>query len=268
LNGISFRDKIVVVTGGASGIGQATAFAFAAHGARVAVLDVDESLGAADVNGSSEIDFFQADVSNPREMQAVADGVLRRYGRPADILVSNAGIEDNRSGNLLTMPDAVLRKIVEVNLYGGINSARAFAPAMPDGGKIVFVSSLQAFMVSLPGTSYQASKAGLIGVAKALAVELGPRRINVNVICPGGVATEGMGAVRAGDNGLDDFRRNTPLGRRARSEEIAYPILFLCSEWASYMTGQIVQVDGGKSAMGMPRAGPIAISPDDPDKQA
>ena len=268
MNSISFRDKIVVVTGGASGIGQATALAFAAHGARVAVLDVDASLGAAVVKASSGIDFFQADVSDPREMQAVADGVLKRYGRPADILVSNAGIEDNRSGNLLTMPDAVLRKIVEVNLYGGINSARAFAPAMPDGGKIVFVSSLQAFMVSLPGTSYQASKAGLIGVAKALAVELGPRRINVNVICPGGVATEGMGAVRAGDNGLDDFRRNTPLGRRARSEEIAYPILFLCSEWASYMTGQIVQVDGGKSAMGMPRAGPIAISPDDPDKQA
>jgi NAD(P)-dependent dehydrogenase (short-subunit alcohol dehydrogenase family) len=266
LKNINFGDKLVVVTGGVSGIGKATALAFAAHGARVAILDVNERLGAAVANENSEIEFFRADVSSPREMQAAADSVLARYGRPADILVSNAGVEDNRSGNLLTMPEDVLRKIIEVNLYGGINSARAFAPAMPDGGKIVFVSSLQAFMVSLPGTSYQASKAGLIGVAKALAVELGPRRINVNVICPGGVATEGMGAVRAGDNRLDDFRRHNPLGRRARSEEIAYPILFLCSEWASYMTGQIVQVDGGTSAMSMPRAGPIATSPDDPDK--
>lgn len=266
MKSISFRDKIVVVTGGASGIGKATALAFAEHGARVAVLDVDEKPGSSFADDKREIDCFRADVSNPSDMQAVADELRTRYGRPVDILVSNAGIEDNRSGNLLTMPDPVLRKIVEVNLFGGINTARAFAPTMPDGSKIVFVSSLQAFMVSLPGTSYQASKAGLIGVAKALAVELGPRRINVNVICPGGVATEGMGAVRSGEGGLDEFRRHTPLGRRARSEEIAYPILFLCSEWASYMTGQIVQVDGGKSAMGMLRPGPVSVSPDDPDK--
>lgn len=266
MKGISFKEKIVVVTGGASGIGKATAFAFAEHGARVAVLDVNERLGSAVVNDRPEIDFFQADVSNPREMQAVASLLLARYGRPVDILVSNAGIEDNRSGNLLTMPDAVLRTILEVNLYGGINAARALVPTMPDGGKIVFVSSLQAFMVSQPGTSYQASKAGLIGVAKALAVELGPRRINVNVICPGGVATEGMGAVRGGEGRLDDYRRHNPLGRRARSEEIAYPILFLCSEWASYMTGQIVQVDGGMSAMAMPRVGALVSSPDDPDR--
>jgi len=263
---IGFAGKIVVVTGGASGIGRATALAFAERGATVVVVDVDETRGATLVDGVLPIEFLKADVSNALEVQSVLEGILGRYGRPADILVSNAGIEDNRVGNLLTMPEDVLRRILDVNLYGAINCARVFVPAMPDGSKVVFVSSLQAFMACLPGTSYQASKAGLIGITKALAIELGPRRINVNVICPGGVATEGMGAARGNDLGLDDYRRHNPLGRRARPEEMALPILFLCSEWASYMTGQIVQVDGGMSAMGMPRAGPHVIGPDDPDR--
>jgi 3-oxoacyl-[acyl-carrier protein] reductase len=266
MRNIGFAGKIVVVTGGASGIGRATALAFAECGANVAVVDVDEERGEALVDGAQRIEFFKADVAIVHEVQSVLEGVLGKYGRPADILVSNAGIENNQVGSLLTMPEDVLRRILDVNLYGAINCARVFVPAMPDGSKVVFVSSLQAFMACLPGTSYQASKAGLIGIAKALAIELGPRRINVNVICPGGVATEGMGAVRAGESGLDDYRRHNPLGRRARPEEMALPILFLCSEWASYMTGQIVQVDGGMSAMGMPRAGAAIIMPDDPDQ--
>ena len=263
---IGFGDKIVVVTGGASGIGRATAIAFAERGATVVVVDVDEKLGVTLMDGASRIEFFKADVANAHEVQSVFEGMLSRYGRPADILVSNAGIENNHVGNLLTMPEDILRRILDVNLYGAINCSRVFIPAMPDGGKVVFVSSLQAFMACLPGTSYQASKAGLIGIAKALAIELGPRRINVNVICPGGVATEGMGSVRGNDLGLDDYRRHNPLGRRARPEEMALPILFLCSEWASYMTGQVVQVDGGMSAMAMPRIGPTIKRPGDPDQ--
>jgi NAD(P)-dependent dehydrogenase (short-subunit alcohol dehydrogenase family) len=136
---------------------------------------------------------------------------------------------------------------------------------MSAGGKVVFVSSLQASMACLPGTSYQASKAALIGLAKALAVELAPKGINVNAICPAGVATEGMGAVRAGDGGLDDYRRHNPVGRRAWPDEIAYPILFLCSDWAKYLVGASLIVDGGMSSLGMPYVGPARSVPNDPD---
>lgn len=265
MRNIDFGGRAVVVTGGASGIGKATALAFAEFGAKVTILDIDEEAGAAVAAANPNIYFVKADVAEAAQLRVAIQRVRENHGHPADILVSNAGIEDNRSGNLLTMPEGTLRKIVEVNLYGAMNAARAFVPEMPDGGKVVFVGSLQAFMACLPGTSYQASKAGLIGVAKALAIELAPRRINVNVICPAGVATEGIGAARAGISGLDDYRRHNLLGRRARPEEIAFPILFLCSEWANYMTGQILQVDGGMSAMGLSRPGPVTIWPDDPD---
>src|SRR5258708_5995523 len=143
---IDFADKIVVVTGGASGIGRATALAFAERGATVVVVDVDEKRGVTLVDGVQRIEFFKADVSNAHEVQSVLEGVLGRYGRPIDILVSNAGIENNHMGNLLTMPEDVLRRILDVNLYGAINCVRVFVPAMPDGSKVVFVSSLQAFM--------------------------------------------------------------------------------------------------------------------------
>lgn len=261
MQNIRFSGKTVVVTGGGSGIGRATAIAFAEHGAMTFVVDISAEAGARVVEEHSNLCFRQGDVSRLEEIEAVRESI----GEPVDILVSNAGIEYNDVGNLLTMPVDKLQRILGVNLMGAINCARVFMPTMPRGGKVVFVSSLQAFAACLPGTSYQASKGALISLTKALAIEVALNGINVNVICPGGVATEGMGAVRAGDSGLDDFRRLNPMGRRAWPEEIAYPILFLCSEWASYMTGQILQVDGGMSAVGMPRPTLVPVE-NDPDR--
>ena len=258
---IRFDGKQVVVTGGASGIGKATAIAFAEYGAQVAVIDLNllpEEVPGEDLNIAS----FRADVSDPEEVEKVA----RMLNRPIDILISNAGIEYNDVGSLLTMPEGGLKKILDVNVMGAINCARTFMPTMPSGGRVVFVSSLQAFMACMPGTSYQASKAALLGITKALAIEVADRGINVNAVCPAGVATEGMGAVRAGDNGLDDYRRHNPVGRRAWPHEIAYPILFLCSPWASYMTGMELMVDGGHSVLGMPYFGPPRIVDNDPDR--
>jgi NAD(P)-dependent dehydrogenase (short-subunit alcohol dehydrogenase family) len=266
MQNINFANKIAVVTGGASGVGKATALAFARFGANVCIIDTDAERCALLSKEHQSLSFYEVDVADAAKLAELAQ---RMRGSPhgvIDIFVSNAGIEDTSSGNLVTMPEQVLRRIIEVNLYGAINCVRTFIPMMRDGGKIVLVSSLQAFMACAPGTSYQASKAGLIGVAKALTIELASRNINVNVVCPAGIATEGMGARSVDREGLEDYRRNNPLGRRARPDEIAYPILFLCSDWASYMTGQVVHIDGGMSSMGMPWRGPIAVFGDDPDK--
>ncbi len=244
---MDFKGKTVVVTGGASGIGKATALAFAEAGAGVCIIDNNEVRAQAVVDHHTSIKFVLADVSDSLSVASAA-----RMLNPVDILVSNAGIEYNNDGNVLTMNPQRLRRILEVNLWGAINCVRAFVPHMARGGKVVIVSSLQASMACLPGTSYQASKAALIGLGRALAIEVARSGINVNMVCPAGVATEGMGAVRAGDAGLDDYRRKCPLGRRAHPKEIAGPIMFLCSELASYITGSVLMVDGGVSAFGMP----------------
>jgi NAD(P)-dependent dehydrogenase (short-subunit alcohol dehydrogenase family) len=251
-----FTGKKVVVTGGLSGIGRATALAFAESNAEVYVLDITHTALSLHPN----IQIMLVDVADEKNVLDTAKNI-----GAIDILVSNAGIEYNDVGNLVSMPRRKLDRILEVNLGGAINCVRAFMPKMHKGGRVVFVSSTQAFMACHPGTSYQASKAGLIGLAKGLAIEYARLGINVNVICPGGVATEGMGAVRAGDSGLDDFKRHCPIGRRAHPHEIAKPILFLCSEWASYITGATLVVDGGVSSLGMPYPPLGAPVDNDPD---
>lgn len=263
MKGIDFKGKTVVVTGGVSGIGKATAITFAEAGALTYILDTDaENVGTVAAQTNSKLYFINADVSNIKQLEAAR----KEIDGKVDILVSNAGIEYNDAGNLLDMPMDKLRRILEVNLMGAINCARVFMKDMPRGGKVVFVSSQQAFTACLPGTSYQASKNALIGLTHALAIEMALKGINVNAICPGGVATEGMGAMRAGDDGsgMKDFKRLNPMGRRAWPEEIAYPILFLCSSWASYITGSTMLVDGGMSAVGMPRSTLVQVE-NDPD---
>ncbi|MDO8492450.1 MAG: SDR family oxidoreductase [bacterium] len=270
---INFEGKNVVVTGGCSGIGKATAIAFAEHGAKVFILDVNEEAGSKIALSGSNVHFIRTDVSKPEEVEAA----YREIGSPVDILISNAGIEFNDVGNLVNMPMDKLMRIIEVNYFGAIHCVRTFMSDMPQGGKVVFVSSQQAFSACLPGTSYQSTKNALIGLMRALAIEYARKGINVNAICPGGVATEGMGGARsasmeggasAGENeGLTAFRRLCPMGRRAWPREIALPILFLCSPWASYMTGQILHVDGGMSSVGMPRLGEVPLVDNDPDAQ-
>lgn len=262
---MNFSGKTAVVTGGGSGIGKATALAFAKCGARVFVLDINSDLGGTVAAQSSSIGFLRVDVSDKDAMYALGRHVSSVS--QVDFLVSNAGIEYNDVGNMLTLDDDKLNRILDVNLKGAIYTARAFVPFMRTGGRVVFVSSLQASMVSKPGTSYQASKAGLLGAAKALAVELAEKGINVNVVSPAAVATEGMGAVRAGDGGLDRYRQLCPLGRRAHPHEVAEPILFLCSPGASYITGQELKIDGGISAVGEFRPEPRSERvPNDPDE--
>lgn len=251
---MDFKDRVIVVTGAASGIGKATAYAFAEHGASVAVVDINAERGTAvskdlEEKGCKSL-FVETDVSDPKATDQMAERVLRTYGK-IDVLVNNAGIEFNDRGNIIDMPYEDLDKILQVNLYGYIHCARSVVPNMRkrrQGGKIVNVSSIQGLAAHLPGTSYQVSKAGILGLTRTLAVELAPYKINVNAVAPGAISTEGMGAVRSGQSGIiDAYRRRIPWGARGFPEDVAGSILFLSSEYARYITGQTLVVDGGYS---------------------
>ncbi|MDE1861087.1 MAG: SDR family oxidoreductase, partial [Candidatus Micrarchaeota archaeon] len=124
-----------------------------------------------------------------------------------------------------------------------------------NGGRIVNITSIQGIAALRPGTSYQATKAGIIGLTIATAIELAEHGINVNAIAPGAIATEGMGKMRFDDSGasaLDAYRKRIPLGRRGNAFEVAGPVLFLCSERSTYITGEVLRVDGGWLANATP----------------
>ncbi|MBI5004032.1 SDR family oxidoreductase [Candidatus Kaiserbacteria bacterium] len=239
----NFKDKVVVITGGVSGIGRATAEMFAKADANVAVLDLDDTEGkvfAEDVGM-----FIHTDVSHEIDVARAIQTVVATFER-IDVLVNNAGIEFNDRGNLIDMPREDMRRIIEVNLFGYINMVRACVPHMRPGSKIVNVSSVQGLAAHAPGTSYQIAKSSILGLTHSLAIELAPKGINVNTVIPGAIKTEGMGAVRASSSSiLDPYRRRIPLARRGWAAEVAGPILFLSSSLANYMTGSTLVVDGG-----------------------
>ncbi len=246
---LNFRDKVVVVTGAASGIGKATALAFGSLGASVVLIDVNEEDGLETSKAIASLGekslFVKTDTSNKEETERMASIITKEFGTP-HILVNSAGIEFNDAGNLVNMPYDLLKKILDVNLYGYIHCARSLVPLMKEGGSIVNVSSIQGLAAHSPGTSYQISKSGILGLTRVLAIELASSNINVNAVAPGAIATEGMGAVRSGEsNVLAPYRRRIPLKRRGRAEEVAGPIVFLCSSLASYITGAVLVVDGG-----------------------
>ncbi len=265
--GLDFFGKVAVVTGGASGSGEATCRAFAACGAYVVILDINVELGKRlEAELGTNTMFLEADVASTNSLLETARIVEEMHGN-VNFLIGNAGMELNHSGNLITMPEADLLKILDVNLVGNMRLARAFVPIMKEpGGRIVFTGSVQSFTAHLPGTSYQASKAGLLGLARALAIELAPN-ITVNVVCPGAIKTQGLGAVRGGDPGvINGYRNIIPLQRRGHPEEVAGPILFLCSELANYINGASLVTDGGYTVDITPpkqREGPPRQ--DDPD---
>ena len=246
-----FSGATVVVTGGASGIGKATARLFADAGANVLILDRKVKT---ELQGRHPVRTIKTDAGNDASVKNAA--ALQAKRGPIHILVNNAGIEYNDQGNLLAMPWDKLLHIINVNLVGYLRVARAFLPLMQNGGRVINVSSIQGLGAHSPGTSYQAAKAGILGLTRALALEVASRRITVNSVLPGAIATEGMGAVRAGGNAiLDRYRRRAPLGRRGFPEEVANAIAFLASDEASYITGTEIVVDGGYI---------MNITPDDP----
>ena len=254
------KDKVVLITGGAAGIGKATAQRFIEEGARVVICDVNQEAGettvrelghAAAPSASSGLSFYQVDVTNRQAVQEWVDDVVDKYGR-VDVLVNNAGIlRDNqlvkvKDGELVKqMPEADFDLVIAVNLKGVFNCTQAVAPYMikQGSGVILNASSVVGLDGNFGQTNYVATKAGVIGMTKVWARELGRYNIRVNAVAPGFTATEMV--MQMPEKILESMKARTPLGRMAQPRDIANAYLFLASDEASFISGAVLRVDGG-----------------------
>ena len=232
--------RMVLVTGGNRGIGLAIAQAFVAEGDRVAITarsgELPEELAGTDVL------VVRADVTDTASIDAAFDRIEADLG-PVEVVVANAGI--TRDGLILRMSDDDIAAVLDTNLVGAIRVARRAAKGMvrQRRGRLVFVSSVVGLLGSAGQVNYAASKAGLVGVARSLARELGSRGITANVVTPGFVDTD-MTAVLS-DERRAEITGAVPLGRYASPEEVAGTVVFLASDAAAYITGAVIPVDGG-----------------------
>lgn len=242
-----FAGKVTLVTGGGNGIGAATCRAFAAAGARVAVLDRDSAAAhavAAEIGGrGGSAVAHPVDVADRGAFNVVAAAVAEAYGR-IDILVNGAGTTVRRM--IPEMGTEDWDRVIAVNLTGAFNGIQAVLPHMrKSGGAIVNIASIAGQRISFGGTAnYTASKAGLLGLTRHAAYELAPDRIRVNAVCPGPTAT-GFGGAIPSDETRAARAQKIPLGRMCEPEDIADPILFLASDAARMITGVALTVDGG-----------------------
>lgn len=240
------KNKVSIITGGARGIGEATARKFAAEGARVVVCDldpkaVDAAVAAIGAAGGEALGFV-VDVTQPTTIQAMVDAVMAHWGR-IDVLVNNAGIVQD--AQLLKMSDQQFDKVIDVNLKGTYNCAKAVVHIMAQqgGGVILNASSVVGLYGNFGQTNYAASKFGVIGMAKTWAREFGRKGIRANAVCPGFVETGILDSIP--EKVLDAMRARVPLGRLAKPDEIANTYAFLASDEASYISGAVIEVGGG-----------------------
>jgi 3-oxoacyl-[acyl-carrier protein] reductase len=232
--------RVVLVTGGNRGIGLAIAQAFVEAGDRVAITARSGELP--EVLSGSDVLVVRADVTDAVSIDAAFDRIESELG-PVEVVVANAGI--TRDGLILRMSDDDIAAVLDTNLVGAIRVARRAAKGMvrQRRGRLVFVSSVVGLLGSAGQVNYAASKAGLVGVARSLARELGSRGITANVVTPGFVDTD-MTAVLS-DERRAEITGAVPLGRYASPAEVAATVVFLASEAAAYITGAVIPVDGG-----------------------
>ena len=247
----SVAGAVALVTGAASGMGKATAEVFAAEGAHVAVTDLSaeacEPVVAGILAAGGSAEAWALDVSDPLAIEAVVEAVAARFGR-LDIVVNNAGISafspiDSRDY------DAIWTRAVSVLLTAHQRIVRAALPHLrrAEHPRIVNIASTEALGATSRDSPYSAAKAGVTGLTRALAVELGPEGITVNCICPGPILT-GMTAGVPDEDKQTFAKRRTALRRYGRPEEVAHMTLSLCLPAASYLTGVTIPVDGGLMA--------------------
>ena len=239
--------KVALVTGGSRGIGRAVALNLAENGADVAINYAGNTAAAEEVKAAIEklgrkAMLVQGSVADTDGVQAIVNQVVKELGR-LDILINNAGI--TRDGLLMRMKEADWDAVLETNLKGVFNCSKAVMRTMmkQKSGRIVNMASVVGEMGNAGQANYAAAKAGVIGFTKSLAKEVASRGITVNAVAPGFIATD-MTKVLTDDQKAE-MAKTIPLGRAGQPEDVANAVLFLVSDEAAYITGQVLNVDGG-----------------------
>ena len=241
------EQRIAIVTGAGQGIGRAIALGFAREGARVVIADVNEESASTVKNeveaGGERALVIRTDVSNEISVQAMAKRSLEEFGR-VDILVNNAGIFPTSSVEEMREED--WDRVIGTNLVGAFLCSRAVVPEFLEqgSGRIISLTSGRAFQGAKNGAHYAASKAGIIGFSKSLALELAPHGITVNVICPG-ISDTAQPRGHQTEEQIYAQAQRIPLGRIGQPEDLVGPAVFLASDAAAFITGQTLLVNGG-----------------------
>jgi len=244
MNGL--KDRIAGVTGGADGIGRATAMRFAQEGAVVVIWDMNEEKGkqtVAEINAAGgKASFLKVNTSNFAEVEAASQKVVEQYGK-YEILINNAGI--TRDSTLKKMTPELWQQVIDVNLTGVFYCAKCAADIMTEQGwgRIVNASSVVALYGNFGQTNYVATKAGLIGMTKTMARELGKKGVTVNAVAPGFILTDMVRKMP--EEVLKSMEDKVPVKRLGKPEEIAAAYAFLASDDAAYINGTVISVDGG-----------------------
>jgi 3-oxoacyl-[acyl-carrier protein] reductase len=251
---LSLAGKVAIVTGGSRGIGKAVVLLLASYAANIVVnYRKDEQAAAATVVAAREHGVeavaIQADVSQLAEAERLVNETLEQFER-IDFLICNAGIWEG--GPVESISEELWDRTIDINLKGTWSVCRAAVPTMKQQrfGRIVIVSSTAGQRGEANVSNYAASKGGQISFTKSLAPELAPFGINVNCVAPGWVDTEMTADVAADKTQMETIAKTIPKGRMATPEEIAGPIVFLCSAWADHITGEILNVNGGSVLCG------------------
>ena len=244
---VELSEKTAVVTGGGQGLGAATAVMLARSGANVVVNyfadpeDINRERAEQTVQQIGERAVaIEADVRDLSQVETMMGEAIRRFGR-LDIVVNNAGIVCDRTLKRLSPED--WQNVIDTNLTGAYNVCKAAAERLSEGGRIINLSSVSAFVGFFGQSNYAAAKAGVTGLTRVLSRELAKRRITVNAVAPGVVLTEMAKTIP--EETQAEMLKSIPLARFGQPDEIASVILFLSSELASYVTGQVIHVNGG-----------------------
>lgn len=240
------ENKVAIITGGADGLGKAGAILFAKEGATVIIWDMNEQKGKETVSeimaSGGNASFLKVNTANFSEVESATQKAIEQFGK-IDILINNAGI--TRDASLKKMTSEQWQQVIDVNLTGVFNCAKCVSGFMVDKGfgRIINTSSVVALYGNFGQTNYVATKAGVIGMTKTMARELGRKGVTVNAVAPGFIATEMV--KKMPEDVLKAMEAKVPVGRLGMPEEIASAYLFLASDEAAYINGTTLSVDGG-----------------------